>query len=135
MKRSDCIFCGEEAGSREHTFPAALGGRRTNKGILCGPCNNGFSGLDAQLEQQLAVVNGLLGVRSDRAKAPKLASFTDDRGNPVGLDSAGKPFLVSPRRAWSMAKRTGANEPSPLPSAAKRKHRSGSQTRPRQVAR
>jgi hypothetical protein len=40
-----CIICGKRAGSHEHTFPAALGGRRTNKGSYCGLHNNGFSSL------------------------------------------------------------------------------------------
>ena len=32
-RRSDCIYCTQATGSREHNFPAALGGRRVNKGI------------------------------------------------------------------------------------------------------
>jgi hypothetical protein len=51
-----CIICGGAAGSREHVFPAALGGGRVNKGIYCGTHNNGFSPLAAILSAQLTLL-------------------------------------------------------------------------------
>ena len=67
----DCIICGGATGSREHVFPAALGGRRVNKGIYCGTHNNGFSPLAAILSSQLTAVNALLGVRPDHSDEPR----------------------------------------------------------------
>jgi hypothetical protein len=66
----DCIICGKRAGSREHIFPAALGGRRTNKGIYCGKHNNDFSPLAGILSEQLRSLNALLAIRPDRVAAP-----------------------------------------------------------------
>jgi hypothetical protein len=67
----DCVICGGPTGSHEHIFPAALGGRRTNKGIYCGPHNEGFSPLAATLSRQLEAINALLGVRPDHSSAPR----------------------------------------------------------------
>jgi hypothetical protein len=92
---SDCIYCGAPTGSREHTFPAALGGRRMNKGILCGTCNEGFSGLDAKLSQQLAIINGLLGVRGDHDDGPKGARVPSSEGT-LTLDATGQPAYAEP---------------------------------------
>jgi hypothetical protein len=57
-----CIVCGKAAGSREHIFPAALGGRRTNKSIYCTKHDNGYSSLVADLANQMDVLNAMLGV-------------------------------------------------------------------------
>ncbi len=38
-----CIICGGSANSREHIFPAGLGGLRLNRGIYCEQHNNAFS--------------------------------------------------------------------------------------------
>lgn len=64
-----CIICGEPAGSREHIFPASLGGRRTSKQIYCGPHNHAFGSLAGIVAEQLKVINSLLSVRPDRAYA------------------------------------------------------------------
>lgn len=96
VRRSDCIYCGGDTGSREHTFPAALGGRRMNKGILCEACNNKFAPLDALLAQQLSVFNGLIGVRPDRADDPRPARV-ESKDGPILIDSAGKPAFAEPR--------------------------------------
>src|SRR4051812_39614080 len=75
-----CMMCGGRAGSAEHTFPAVLGGRRTNRGIYCGPHNNGFAGLAAIIGGQLKPINALLAVRPDhKAKAEPLA-YTSPEG-------------------------------------------------------
>lgn len=93
---SDCIFCGAATGSREHMFPAGLGGRRMNKGILCGPCNEKFSHLDAILVQQLQVINGFIGVRPDRANMPKPARVGTGE-DAFLLDRTGRPALAASR--------------------------------------
>jgi hypothetical protein len=95
-RRTDCLYCGNDTGSKEHTFPAALGGRRINKGILCGPCNEKFSGLDALLSRQLHVINGLIGVRPDRADEPRPARINAVDGA-LTIDHAGKPVFAEPR--------------------------------------
>jgi hypothetical protein len=93
-----CVYCAAPTGSREHPFPAALGGRRVNKGILCHDCNQGFSVLDAALVAQLDVFNGLLGVRSDHRDDPKPATVTDPRsGTTYRVGASGRPELHAPQ--------------------------------------
>jgi hypothetical protein len=75
-----CIICGERVGSREHTFPAALGGRRTNKGIYCGTHNQGFSPLAAILADQLRAINALLAVRPDHRSRSEPMRYTAPEG-------------------------------------------------------
>jgi len=64
-----CIICGLPASSREHLFPAALGGRRTNKGIYCHDHNNAYGPVLEPLVAQLAFFNAQLNVVGDRANA------------------------------------------------------------------
>ncbi len=92
---SDCIYCEGETGSREHIFPAALGGRWVNKGILCPSCNEGFSPLDGELARQLQIINGLIGVRADHDKTARPARVGGD--TPLLIDHAGTPSLAAPR--------------------------------------
>lgn len=61
-----CIICGNAAGSGEHTFPAAFGGRRTNKGIYCNTHNNELGRHVAALLQSMDIINAMLGVIPDR---------------------------------------------------------------------
>jgi hypothetical protein len=75
-----CIICGNRAGSAEHIFPAGLGGRRTNRGIYCGPHNNGFSGFAAPIVQQLKPINALLAVRQDHSKTAEPVAYTSPEG-------------------------------------------------------
>lgn len=72
-----CIICGNAAGSAEHIFPAALGGRRKNRSIYCDPHNAGYSDLVALLASQLEPINSLLEVRSDRTNQIRPASATE----------------------------------------------------------
>ncbi|NIE63198.1 HNH endonuclease [Burkholderia sp. Ax-1719] len=81
MTAKTCIICGGGAGSHEHVFPAALGGRRTNKGIYCTPHNNGFGRHVAELQKQLLMFNAILKVRPDRHDAPRAFSFSDKNGD------------------------------------------------------
>jgi hypothetical protein len=99
-----CIICGQRARSKEHIFPAALGGRRKDKGIYCEPHNKGFSPLAAIITDQLKAINALLAVRPDRsgvrAKAFEYKSPTGEqltifngsvkRTNPNQTQSQGK---------------------------------------------
>jgi hypothetical protein len=55
-----CIICGGPTGSREHIFPAALGGRRTNKGIYCADHNNEYADLAGIISGQLACLTRIL---------------------------------------------------------------------------
>lgn len=75
--KKSCIICGGPSKSNEHIFPAALGGRRTNRGIYCQVHNNGFGVLVARLETQLAMMNSLLEVRPDRKDQAKPFFFMD----------------------------------------------------------
>jgi hypothetical protein len=67
-----------------------------NKGILCGPCNGKFSPLDAFLSQQLSFINGVIGVRPDRADEPRPAHVDSVEG-PLTIDHGGKPAFAAPR--------------------------------------
>lgn len=88
-----CIICGQGAGSAEHVFPAALGGRRKNKSIYCDKHNNAYSGLVSQLSTQFEVLNAHLGVRPDRRDAPKSASGIDQAtGLPISYSINGVTF-------------------------------------------
>ncbi|NKK97198.1 hypothetical protein GFM02_02670 [Rhizobium leguminosarum bv. viciae] len=80
-----CIICDQVAGSREHVFPAALGGRRTNKQIYCGPHNNGFGPLAGVIAQQLKPINALLAVRPDRADKAEPFFYQTDTGERLRL--------------------------------------------------
>ncbi|WP_121495229.1 hypothetical protein [Pseudomonas aeruginosa] len=68
-----CIVCGQAAGSGEHVFPAALGGRRVNSGIYCPKHDNSYSGLVNEIAGQLDFLNAYLGVRPDHSSQPKTA--------------------------------------------------------------
>lgn len=68
-----CIVCGNSAGSKEHVFPAALGGRRTNSGIYCTEHDNSYSGLVNEIAKQLDFLNAYLGVCPDHSGQPKTA--------------------------------------------------------------
>ena len=67
-----CIICGVSANSREHVFPAALGGRRTNKGIYCEEHNEAYSGLAGIIAEQLRFFNSQLGVVGDHQRSTGL---------------------------------------------------------------
>lgn len=73
-----CIFGCERAGSGEHVFPATLGGRRVNKGILCDKHNNALASLAGVLSEQLRVLNAQIGVRPDHNKTTPHASVVTD---------------------------------------------------------
>jgi hypothetical protein len=75
-----CIICGKHAGSREHIFPASLGGRRTNKGIYCGTHNEGFSPLAKIIADQLKAINALLAVRPDHQDRAEPFHYTSPEG-------------------------------------------------------
>ena len=71
VKPTDCIYCGAPARSSEHTVLAALGGLRTDRGILCRLCNNGFGEtIDAALATDMKPINALVGVMNGRTREP-----------------------------------------------------------------
>jgi hypothetical protein len=92
----DCIYCGKPARSGEHVLAAGLGGRRTNKSILCRPCDAGFSDLDQNLIEQLSPIRGLIGVRPDHRDAPVPAQVQMADGVLL-VDGAGRPSWQTPR--------------------------------------
>lgn len=72
-----CIICGGATGSREHIFPAALGGRRTNKGIYCAQHNSEYSNLAGTISEQLGIFNAQLGVVGDHSDKTTPVKMTD----------------------------------------------------------
>lgn len=92
-----CIICGQVAGSGEHVFPAALGGRRVNKNIYCTTHDNGYSSLVGELANQLDVFNAHLGVINDHSKEVKSVLTKDAHtGQPLKL-SAKESKFTKPR--------------------------------------
>lgn len=75
-----CIIGGGPAGSGEHTFPAAFGGRRTNKGIYCTKHNNEFGRHVAALLESMDIINAKLGVIPDRHDEVRPAPATAQDG-------------------------------------------------------
>lgn len=106
---TDCIYCSADTGSREHTFPAGLGGRRVNKGILCAECNGKFSPLDGLLVEQLRQINGLIGVRGDHADEPHLARGASGDDS-LRIDATGKPSYAAPRELSNEARADGTRQ-------------------------
>lgn len=98
----NCIICGEPAGSREHVFPAALGGRRTNKGIYCGHHNHAFSPLAATVAEQLRAINALLSVRPDHGSTATAIAVNGPRGQALVL-SGTKVKLAPPMMSAPIA--------------------------------
>jgi len=92
-----CIICGGRAGSGEHIFPAAFGGRRINNEIYCKKHNEGFSPLVAILSSQLNAINALLGVRPDRSDQPRQLTATNPSDGQAYRVSATNVELASPR--------------------------------------
>lgn len=81
-----CIICGGPAGSGEHIFPAAFGGRRTNKGIYCTKHNNEFGRHVTALLESMDIINAMLGIIPDR----------HDKVRPApAIAEDGERFLVS----------------------------------------
>ncbi|XYK79839.1 MAG: hypothetical protein ROO70_19035 [Labrenzia sp.] len=90
-----CIVCGKNAASREHIFPATLGGRRTNKGIYCGDHNNAFSKHANTISDQLRTFNALLAVRPDHSKNATSHEYVDENGDKIAV-SRGEVRRVNP---------------------------------------
>lgn len=80
-----CIMGTCRAGSNEHVFPAALGGRRTNRQIYCTPHNNALGRHVAILEAQLSFMNAQLRIRHDRHDAPKAFLHTRPDGKEYSI--------------------------------------------------
>lgn len=89
-----CIICGNQAGSQEHIFPAALGGRRTSGNIYCHEHNQKFGGFVKRLNDQLAFFNAQLDVRPDRKKTRALTHLQSKDGSNYFLK--GESFHLAP---------------------------------------
>lgn len=92
-----CIVCGQAAGSGEHVFPAALGGRRTNKNIYCTIHDNGYSSLVGDLANQVDVFNALLGVVPDHSDDVKSVLACDANSGEELRLSVKESSFTSPR--------------------------------------
>lgn len=75
-----CIICKSHAGSGEHVFPAAFGGKRINRGIYCESHNNAFGRHVAALLNSLDIVNASIGVIPDRKKEIRPAPVATEDG-------------------------------------------------------
>lgn len=77
-------------------FPAAFGGRRTNRGIYCEPHNNAFGRHISTLLSGLDIVNAIIGVIPDRQKEIRPAPTTAEDGERYLL-SRGDAKIAPPR--------------------------------------
>ncbi|WP_408530975.1 HNH endonuclease [Paraburkholderia nemoris] len=98
-----CIICGSTAGSHEHVFPAALGGRRTSKQIYCAPHNQVFGQHVAILGEQFSILNASLEVRHDRRESQR--SFE--------IAVAERPLCCSERACRHQHVKVGSGDHSP----------------------
>lgn len=92
-----CIVCSQAAGSGEHVFPAALGGRRINRKIYCTKHDNGYSSLVADLANQVDVFNAMLGVVPDHSKDVKSVLARDAKSGEELRLSAKESVFTAPR--------------------------------------
>ncbi len=92
-----CIVCGQVAGSGEHVFPAALGGRRINRKIYCTKHDNGYSSLVTELANQVDVLNAMLGVVPDHSKDVKSVLARDAKSGEELRLSAKESVFTAPR--------------------------------------
>ena len=97
--KSVCAYCGGDIAatddSEEHVIPAAIGGRRTVRGLLHGLCNNRAGHTwDAALEKQLRPLALHFGVKRQRGQTLRMAVTT----------TAGEAFLLGPGGALDMAR-------------------------------
>lgn len=76
-----CIICGAATSSREHVFPATLGGRRTNRGIYCAQHNEALGALANVIGPQLRFFNALLAVRPDHQDKASPLRHTAENGD------------------------------------------------------
>lgn len=83
-----CIVCGNVARSKEHVFPAALGGRRTNSGIYCSQHDNSYAPLVNEVAEQLDFLNAYLGIRPDHSGKIKTAYAADSQSGEMLAISA-----------------------------------------------
>lgn len=90
-----CIICGNPAGSAEHTFPAAFGGRRINRGIYCTKHNTEFGRHVAALLESMDIINAKLGVIPDRHSEVRPAPATAQDGESF-LITKGSTNIVPP---------------------------------------
>lgn len=105
---TQCIVCGHAAGSHEHVFPAALGGRRTNQNIYCKNHNAAFSRHVAVLEKQLSFLNAVIEVRADKRDSPKPFVFVNE--NDEGYSIVGETFETAMPGGIDSLKRTPVGE-------------------------
>jgi len=71
MAQVICYGCNEEINekneSAEHIINNSIGGHLKSKKLICKTCNNKFGNtIDAELEQQIGMFTGLLGITKDR---------------------------------------------------------------------
>jgi hypothetical protein len=69
-----CIFCltEQEHLSKEHVFPAVLGGTLELEDAVCTPCNNDFSKFEQALARELTPIRFVLQIPDRRGDVPKI---------------------------------------------------------------
>lgn len=91
-----CIICGGKAGSREHIFPSALGGRRISKKIYCETHNNELGKYVNPLIDVLGLFNSTISVKADRGNIPKPFCISSSDGTEYLM--VGEKFSLAPPR-------------------------------------
>lgn len=74
MPTEYCLFCPIEsetlAGSREHVFLSAIGGRIVTRRVVCAECNNKFSPWDDEISKLCLLIRNALNILSGRDEPP-----------------------------------------------------------------
>jgi hypothetical protein len=107
-----CIFCGDESDklSREHIFPAALGGKLELKNASCTACNNGFSkSFEQAIATRLKDFRYIFRIPDRYGKVPELFAKAEVEGKQldVKLLRDGK---VQLKPEYTITVRDGAKE-------------------------
>ncbi|MGH1428734.1 MAG: HNH endonuclease [Arenicella sp.] len=96
-KFEKCVLCEiNEASSKEHIIPSAIGGKKTVIGFICESCNNETgTKWDAKLISQLHPLSVFFDIKPDRGKLGRLKTETTS-GEKILYSSGGKVERVKP---------------------------------------
>ncbi len=107
-----CLFCPTEQEhlSREHVFPAALGGTLELEDAVCTICNNDFSKFEQALARELAPVRFLLQIPDRRGEVPRVEATFETATKKYKARLEGKGTLVMKPIVTEVVGETGKRE-------------------------
>jgi hypothetical protein len=81
----------------EHIILNSLGGRLRSESLTCQPCARSIDKIDGALSRSLNSFGLLLNIPRHRGTNPPIQAIRTDTGEPISLDSGGKPVLIKPK--------------------------------------